>query len=186
MSGNGNENSHHPNERAVLYETVTHTKRKVGDFSKLLNGLRAASKIPDIFEAAEIRSGLLHNIVRLKEQGGLFPDVKEHLDWFFENFDCDKAAKGHFEPSRGIDEDYDTACDTVTRIKHELEAYQKEMCQNILRPTHIAKSQWAYINTKDDSKDKYIIELPVSVQVPNDFMVKGKRYVGIIDLFIFS
>jgi len=176
MSGNGSENSHHPNERAVLYETATHTKRKVGDFSKLLNGLRAASKIPDIFEAVDIRSGLLKNIVRVKEKGGLFPDVKDHLDWFFDNFDCDKAAKGHFEPSRGIDDEYDSACDTLSRIKQELDVYQKEMCQNILRPSHVAKNQWSYINTKDDSKDKYLIELPVHVQVPDDFVVKGKRY----------
>ena len=175
MSGGNGNDSYHPNERAILYETGTHTKRKVGDFSKLLNGLRAASKIPDLFTAVEIRSGLLRNTVRLKEHGGFFPDVKEHLDWFFENFDCDKAAKGLFEPSRGIDDEYDSACDTVTRIKQELDAYQKEMCQTFLKPSHIAKSQWTYINTKDDSKDKYLIELPCTVQVPNEFMVKGKR-----------
>ena len=35
------ESSTHPNSRAVLYEEASYTKRKVGDFAKLLGGLRA-------------------------------------------------------------------------------------------------------------------------------------------------
>ena len=33
--------NNHPNSRAVLYEETSYTKRKVGDFAKLLGGLRA-------------------------------------------------------------------------------------------------------------------------------------------------
>ena len=41
-----NENdSYHPNDRAVLYEGATYTKRKVGDFSKLLNGCRQLDEV---------------------------------------------------------------------------------------------------------------------------------------------
>jgi DNA mismatch repair protein MSH6 len=147
MSGSDSGSSH-PNERAVLYETATNTKRKVGDFSKLLNGLRAASQIPELFDGIEISSGLLNRIVRTTDNGGLFPSkLSEHLDWFFDNFDCIQAAKGLFEPARGIDEDFDEACDAIDRIKQELEDYRDEMCSGVLRPTHLAK-QWKYANTR--------------------------------------
>ena len=52
---------------------------------------------------------------------------------------------------------------------------RNEMCSSILRPSHVAKREWKYANTKDDSKDKYLVELPITVQVPDDFIVKGKR-----------
>ncbi len=149
MSGTNPKNgAHHPNERAILYEPEKYTKRKVGDFSKLLNGLRAASQIPEIFEGTEINSGLLNRIVRTTDNGGLFPSkLSQHLDWFFDNFDCDLAAKGKFEPSRGTDEEFDEACDTIDRIIQELEDYKHEMCSSVLKPKHLAK-QWKYVNTR--------------------------------------
>ena len=180
MSGNSSEGgAHHPNERAVLYEGVTHTKRKVGDFSKLLSGLRAVSQIPEIFEGVSIESALLKRIVRSTDNGGLFPSkLSEHLDWFFDNFDCEKAAKGLFEPSRGMDDDFDAACDEIDRIKQELDDYKNEMCSGFLKPSQVAKREWKYANILVDSKDKYLIELPISVNVPGDFIVKGKRGKG--------
>jgi len=181
MGGNGSTgvDGDHPNERAVLYEAPTHTRRKVGDFSKLLNGLRAISQIPEIFDGIEIKSGLLNRIVKSTDNGGLFPSkLNEHLDWFFENFDCKKAAEGHFEPSRGIDDDFDEACDAIDRIKQELDDYKNEMCSGVLKPSHLAKREWKYTNIKVDSKDKFLIELPINVQVPSDFIVKGKRGKG--------
>jgi len=179
MGGTSSADGDHPNERAVLYETPTHTKRKVGDFSKLLNGLRAISQIPEIFDGIEVKSGLLNRIVRSTDNGGLFPSkLNEHLDWFYENFDCKKAAEGQFEPSRGIDEDFDEACDAIDRIKQELDAYKNEMCSGVLKPSHLAKREWKYANIKVDSKDKFLIELPIHVQVPSDFIVKGKRGKG--------
>lgn len=156
MSGNtsANDGSQHPNERAVLYELSRNTKRKVGDFSKILNGLRAASKLPEVFDGIDINSGLLNRIVRTTDSGGLFPSkLSEHLDWFFDTFDCDKAAKGLFEPTRGMDESFDEACDAIDRIKQELEDYRNDMISNVLRPSHLAK-QWNYANTKG----KYTIE----------------------------
>ena len=76
-----------------------------------------------------------------------------------------------------MDDDFDSACDEIDRIKKALEVYRLEMCEEVLVPKHTAKSQWKYVNTKVDSKDKYLIELPISVQVPGDFLVKGKRLV---------
>jgi DNA mismatch repair protein MSH6 len=174
----GMPSDYHPSERAVLYENATYTQRKVGDFSKLLNGLRRSCQIPELFSDMELDpNGQLFKFVRLQRDGGLFPDMVEELDWYFENFDCDKAEKGLYEPVRGCDPIYDQACDTIQRVKEDLVAYQDEMCRE-LSPRHVAKSSWKYINTKPDSKDKYLIELPVNVDVPADFLVKGKRGSG--------
>lgn len=170
----------HPDQRAVLYEHDKHTRRKVGDFSKLLNGLRAAADIPDLFQNAEVHSPLIAKIVRTTDAGGCFPvNLKEKLDWFFDNFDLKAAAKGQFEPARGVDDEYDRACDRIEDICRELVAYKEEMCSSgELTPRQTARSSWKYINTKEDSKDKYQIELPVSVDVPDEFFIKGKRGKG--------
>ena len=174
MSGtSGGNGDIHPSERAVLYEAKTHTKRKVGDFQKLLIGLRNASQIPELFDGIDVRSGLLRKIVCPVSKGGCFPEMDSELDWFFNNFDCEKAAKGEYQPSRGVDKVFDEACDTIERIKAELEEYKEGMCANTLRGS--SQSSWKYINTKDESKDKYLIELPAHIRVPSDFIVKAKR-----------
>lgn len=115
-------------------------------------------------------------IVRTTDDGGCFPpDLNEKLDWFFENFDLKRAAKGEFEPAPGMSEDYDNACETIENIKRELEEVKHEMCKYLGK---CALSSWKYINTKEDAKEKYLIELPSSVPVPNEFEVKGKRGKG--------
>ena len=58
MGGVGSK-SHHPNDRAIFYENDKHTKRKVEDFSKLLNGLKAAAQIPEKFDGISIASPLV-------------------------------------------------------------------------------------------------------------------------------
>uniref|UniRef100_A0A7S2MDX4 DNA mismatch repair protein MutS core domain-containing protein n=1 Tax=Helicotheca tamesis TaxID=374047 RepID=A0A7S2MDX4_9STRA len=72
---------HHPSEHVVLYKSATHTKRKVGDFSRVLNGVRAAAQILELFLGVDIQSGLLGKIVCTKAEGGCFPaDSNERLD----------------------------------------------------------------------------------------------------------
>eukprot|EP00985_Skeletonema_marinoi_P018975 scaffold10733_cov119-Skeletonema_marinoi.AAC.1 len=139
----------------------------------------AAAEIPDLFANAEIQSPMLEKIVRTTDENGCFPaEMKERLDWFYDNFDLKKAARGEFEPSRGMDDDYDAACNEIEDIQRELQNYKDEMCSSVLQPRNTARSSWKYINLKEDSKDKYLIELPISVQVPDDFYVKAKRGKG--------
>ncbi|KAL7555199.1 hypothetical protein ACHAWF_018860 [Thalassiosira exigua] len=175
----GGAGGHHPNERAVLYENEKHTRRKVGDFSKLLHALRAAADIPELFENVEIRSPFLTKIVRTLDDGGSFPSgMKESIDWYFDNFDIDKAMKGEYEPARGLDGDYDAAVEAIEDIRQRLVDYKEEICNTELRPRSTARSTWKYINVKEGCKDPFLIELPVSVEVPTRFIVKGKRGKG--------
>ena len=81
--------------------------------------------------------------------------LKEQLEWFFDNFDLQKAAAGEFEPSPGMDEEYDAACDEIRNIKRELEDYKEEMCNSYLQPRGLARSSWVYANLKkENTKDK--------------------------------
>lgn len=166
----------HPNDRAILYENATYNKRKVGDFSKVLNGLMAASQIPELFSGVPIESPLLQKIVKRVDEGGCFPDIAGELQWFFQNFDCKQAAQGLFEPCSGIDELYDDACATIERVKADLNAYKNDMCATVLASN--ARNAWKYANTNVDSKDKYLIELPASIRVPDFFTIMGKRGAG--------
>ena len=73
-----------------------------------------------------------------------------------------------------MDEEYDRACEAKDGCMQELYALEKQYCSEIQG----AKGKFKYIKTKDDSKDKFMIELPVSIRVPSDFKVKGKRGSG--------
>lgn len=173
----GSMTSSHPNTRAVLYEMKTYTKRKVSNFLKVLSGLRSASQIPKVFAGIEIRSGLLQKLVRSTRDNGGFPDITEHLDWFEENLNLDMAAMGEFEPGRGVDSVFDDAVDEISRIHSELALYQDEMCSTVLQGN--ARNVWKYVNTGNDSKDKFTIELPKHIAVPSDFKMIGKRGSGV-------
>ena len=99
-------------------------------------------------------------------------DLNEKLDWFFENFDVKKATKGEFEPLPGMSDDYDSACEEIKFIAGELNRFKRDMCVEIGQNSY---RFWKYINTKEDSKDKFLVELPVHIRVPHEFQIKGKR-----------
>ena len=93
-----------------------------------MHGLRSAARIPELFAGLNLSSSLLGKIVRTQDEGGCFPaGLSEQLDWFFDNFDCEKAAKGEFEPSRGVSTDFDDGCDAITELEQQLEQYKEEI-----------------------------------------------------------
>ncbi|GMH56832.1 hypothetical protein TrLO_g11280 [Triparma laevis f. longispina] len=73
-----------------------------------------------------------------------------------------------------FDEEYDEAVEAKDACLKQLYALEAQYCNEIPG----AKGKFKYINIKDDSKDKFMIELPVNVRVPSDFKVKGKKGSG--------
>ncbi|CAB9521410.1 Component of the post-replicative DNA mismatch repair system (MMR). Heterodimerizes with msh-2 to form MutS beta [Seminavis robusta] len=61
--------------------------------------------------------------------------------------------------------------------RDQLEQHKDEMCA-VLTPKSLVRTSWKYSGTDLDSKDKYIIELPIGVTVPTDFWMVGKRGKG--------
>lgn len=98
--------SSHPDSRAILYEEVTYSKRKINGFLSALDGFQAASRLPTIFSSLSSSSGcqatLLKKLVTLQEDGGVFPDLSEQLAFFSNSFDHAQAKReGTIIPARG-------------------------------------------------------------------------------------
>ena len=96
--------SSHPDSRAILYEEVAYSKRKISGFLSALEGFKTASQLPRIFASVikNCPAGLLRRVVTLQEEGGRFPDLSEQLEFFSNSFDHAKARKeGTIIPARG-------------------------------------------------------------------------------------
>ena len=97
--------SAHPDSRAILYEEVTYSKRKISGFLSALEGFTTASQLPRIFTSVvkDCPAGLLKRVVSLQKDGGRFPDLTEQLEFFSNSFDHAKAKReGTIIPATGI------------------------------------------------------------------------------------
>ncbi|XP_010728752.3 DNA mismatch repair protein Msh6 isoform X1 [Larimichthys crocea] len=170
----------HPDSRAVLYEEVTYSKRKITDFLSALEGFKTMQEIISVLAPVsdESRSKLLCQIVTLKsEKDGLFPDLSAELKRWDTAFDHQKArTTGVISPKAGFDPEYDQALAGVKNCERELQEYldrQKKRlgCKNM--------SYWG------TGRNRYQMEVPDSVSernIPEEYEVKStkkgwKRYV---------
>ncbi|RYG49008.1 hypothetical protein EON67_07065, partial [archaeon] len=89
--------SNHPDSRAVMYETDTYSKRKIGDLLTVLRAFDAVSRVRAVFHAggaadasaplaAGIKSPLLHRVLHTQ-----FPDLTQPLQFFSAAFDAHKV-----------------------------------------------------------------------------------------------
>ncbi|CAN9499875.1 unnamed protein product [Ophioblennius macclurei] len=168
----------HPDSRAVLYEEVTYSKRKIADFLSALEGFKTMREVISCFEPVvkECRSTLLRQIVTLKgEKNGLFPDLSAELKRWDTAFDHQKArTTGVITPKTGFDPEYDQALTEIKACERELQEYldrQKKRlgCRNM--------SYWG------TGRNRYQMEVPDTERnIPEEYEVKStkkgwKRYV---------
>lgn len=170
----------HPDSRAVLYEEVTYSKRKIADFLSALEGFKTMQEIISVFAAVsdEFRSTLLLQVVSQKtEKNGLFPDLSAELKRWETAFDHQKArSTGVITPKAGFDPEYDQALEGIKSCERELQDYldrQKKRlgCRNM--------SFWG------TGRNRFQMEVPDSVSernIPEEYEVKStkkgcKRYV---------
>lgn len=95
--------SAHPDNRAIMYEEATYSKRKITGFLSALEGFKTASRVPQIFAPlTSDPASLLKRVVTLQDNGGRFPDMEDQLHFFSNSFDIAKAKKeGTIIPARG-------------------------------------------------------------------------------------
>ncbi|XP_039994597.1 DNA mismatch repair protein Msh6 isoform X2 [Xiphias gladius] len=170
----------HPDSRAVLYEEVTYSKRKIADFLSALEGFKTMQEIISVLApvSGQFRSTLLRQVVSLKSaKDGLFPDLSAELRRWETAFDHQKArTTGVITPKAGFDPEYDQALTGIKNCEQELQGYldrQKKRlgCKNM-----------AYWGT---GRNRYQMEVPDSVSernIPEEYEVKStkkgwKRYV---------
>ncbi|MED6287082.1 DNA mismatch repair protein msh6 [Characodon lateralis] len=170
----------HPDSRAVLYEEVTYSKRKIADFLSALEGFKTMQDIISVFAqvSGNFRSMLLRQIVSLKtEEKGLFPDLSAELKRWETAFDHQKArTTGVITPKVGFDPEYDQALAGIKNCDRDLQDYLER------QKKRLGCKNMAYWGT---GRNRFQMEVPVSVSernVPEEYEVKStkkgwKRYV---------
>ncbi|XP_029925874.1 DNA mismatch repair protein Msh6 isoform X2 [Myripristis murdjan] len=171
----------HPDSRAVLYEEVTYSKRKIADFLSALEGFKTMQEIISVLApvSADFRSMLLRQVVHLKtdSKDGLFPDLSSELQRWETAFDHQKArTTGVITPKAGFDPEYDQALTGIKNCERELQEYLDR------QKKRLGCKIMAYWGT---GRNRYQMEVPVSVpekNIPEEYEVKStkkgwKRYV---------
>ncbi|XP_034753727.1 DNA mismatch repair protein Msh6 [Etheostoma cragini] len=170
----------HPDSRAVLYEEVTYSKRKIADFLSTLEGFKTMQEIITVLTpvTAESRSALLCQVASLtSEKEGLFPDLSSELKRWETAFDHQKArTTGVITPKAGFDPEYDQALASIKNCERELQDYLDR------QKKRIGCKSMSYWGT---GRNRYQMEVPDSVSernIPEEYEVKStkkgwKRYV---------
>ncbi|XP_052006608.1 DNA mismatch repair protein Msh6 [Xyrauchen texanus] len=162
----------HPDSRAVLYEEVVYSKRKIADFLSALEGFKVMKEVVSIMDpvAEAFQSKLLRQVVRLENEDGLFPDLSPELKRWDTAFDHQKArTTGVITPKPGFDPDFDQALNGIKDCERGLQEYldrQKKRlgCKNL-----------AYWGT---GKNRYQLEVPDNVSersVPEEYEVRSTK-----------
>ncbi|KAL1839583.1 hypothetical protein VTJ49DRAFT_1326 [Mycothermus thermophilus] len=145
---------------------------KMPDLERLISRIHAGACRPEDFvrvlegfEQIDYTMGLLRSFGGAGGGSGLvdrliasMPDLKEPLGYWETAFDRAKARDEKILiPERGIEEDFDSSVDEITRIKDELHALLDRQKTNLRCKT---------LKFTDVGKEIYQIEVPKSVKVP--------------------
>lgn len=164
----------HPDTRAILYEEVVYSKRKIADFLAALEGFKVMREIVSNMESVAdgFKSKLLRQVVLLKTENddGLFPDLSPELKRWDTAFDHQKArTTGVITPKAGFDPEYDQALNGIKDCERGLQEYldrQKKRlgCKNL--------SYWG------TGRNRYQLEVPDSISersVPEEYEVRSTK-----------
>lgn len=147
--------SDHPENRAILYEDITYSKRKIQDFLSALSGLKIANEIVQIFSKYDdisSSSSLLKTIIYRNEDDNnsikQFPVLEEILDYYTNAFSHAQARnEGKIIPSTGVCQQYDDALNEIRENEKALNEYlnkQKKLLKNHdIKYIHIQKIRYA-------------------------------------------
>ncbi|XP_069464515.1 DNA mismatch repair protein Msh6 isoform X2 [Ambystoma mexicanum] len=164
----------HPDSRAVLYEEITYSKKKIADFLSALEGFKIMQKVIEIIEAGvdDLTSKILKQVVTVKNQNdnGIFPDLSTELKRWDTSFDHEKARKtGVITPKTGFDPEFDQALEDIKCAEQSLQEYLDKQRKRLGCKTIV------YWGT---GKNRFQLEVPESVtgrNVPEEYEVKSTK-----------
>jgi len=143
----------HPENRAILYEDITYSKRKIQDFLAALSGLKVANEIVQIFSKSTniaASSNLLKTIIyqNADEPNQSFPCLDEILEYYTNAFSHSQARnEGKIIPSAGVCKQYDQALQDIRENEKALNEYltkQKKILKNHdIKYVHVQKTRYA-------------------------------------------
>ncbi len=145
--------SDHPENRAILYDDITYSKRKIQDFLSALAGLKIANEIVKMFSKYDdisSSSTLLNTIIyqNNKNKTKQFPFLDEILDYYTNAFSHAQARnEGKIIPSAGVCKQYDDALNDIRDNEKALNDYlnkQKKLLKNHdMKYVHVQKTRYA-------------------------------------------
>lgn len=164
----------HPDSRAVMYEEVVYSKRKIADFLAALEGFKAMQEIVSIMSSASetFRSKLLRQVLVMKTDDGegLFPDLSQELKRWDTAFDHQKARNtGVITPKAGFDPEFDQALSEIKDCERNLQEYLDRQKKRLGCRT------LAYWGT---GRNRYQMEVPDSVSernIPEEYEVRSTK-----------
>ncbi|XP_036429508.1 DNA mismatch repair protein Msh6 [Colossoma macropomum] len=164
----------HPDSRAVLYEEIVYSKRKIADFLSALEGFKAMREIVSLMESVSdgFQSELLKQVVVLKtkSENGLFPDLTPELNRWDTAFDHQKArTTGVITPKAGFDPEYDQALSGIKDCERGLQDYLDRQKKRLGCKT---LSYWG------TGRNRYQMEVPDSVSernIPEEYEVRSTK-----------
>ncbi|XP_061331343.1 DNA mismatch repair protein Msh6 isoform X1 [Pezoporus flaviventris] len=164
----------HPDSRAVFYEEIKYSKKKIADFLSALEGFKVMSEIVDGMEesASDFKSKVLKQLVTRKDKNpdGRFPDLSAELKRWDTAFDHNQARKtGVITPKAGFDPDYDKALQDIKAVEEELQKYLDKQ-RKLLGFKSVL--YWGA------GKNRYQMEIPESVvsrKLPEEYELKSSR-----------
>eukprot|EP01038_Epipyxis_sp_PR26KG_P007516 gene7516-10239_t len=169
-----NKGTDHPDSRAVMYDAIQYSKRKIRDFADVLSGFESIVKIGKLFENINVDSKLLKICVKSLSNNNIkgklpLQKMSELLQYYRTIFD-EKQAKqdGFIRPRQGIDQEYDKAKAKVMEIESDFEQYLK----NVKKQTGINELKYFGSN-----KDRYQLEVPMHLvnKVPSSWRTKSQK-----------
>ncbi|CAF1182110.1 unnamed protein product [Adineta steineri] len=139
----------HPENRAILYEDITYSKRKIQDFLSAFAGLKVANDIVELFSKYNdipSSSNLLKKIIYRGDEN--FPELGELLDFYTNAFSHAQArTEGKIIPTVGVCKEYDDSLNDIRENEKELNEYltkQKKILKNHdIKYVHVQKIRYA-------------------------------------------
>ncbi|NXM98115.1 MSH6 protein, partial [Sylvia borin] len=164
----------HPDSRAIFYEELRYSKKKIADFLSALEGFKIMNEIVEFMEeiASDFKSRVLKQLVTRKtvNPDGRFPDLNAELTRWDTAFDHNHARKtGVITPKAGFDTDYDKALEDIRTIQEDLRKYLDKQ-RKLLGLKSV--QYWG------TGKNRYQLEIPesaVSRNLPEEYELRSSR-----------
>ncbi|XP_015133604.2 DNA mismatch repair protein Msh6 isoform X1 [Gallus gallus] len=164
----------HPDSRAIFYEEIKYSKKKIADFLSALEGFKVMNEIVDAMEevASDFKSQVLKQLVtrKAKHPDGRFPDLSAELKRWDTAFDHNQARKtGVITPKAGFDPDYDKALQDIKTVEEDFRTYLDKQ-RKLLGLKSVL-----YWGT---GKNRYQMEIPetaTSRNLPEEYELKSTR-----------
>ncbi|XP_054841722.1 DNA mismatch repair protein Msh6 isoform X2 [Eublepharis macularius] len=172
--GSSFKNQNHPNNRAIMYEEMRYSKKKIVDFLSTLEGFKIILEIISILEdiVDGFKSKTLKQIamVKSKNPAGCFPDLKTELERWDTSFDHNAARRtGVINPQTGFDSDYDKALQDINDVEERLRQYMEKQRKRLGCK---AMMYWGA------GKNRYQMEIAESAlphNLPDEYVLKSSR-----------